>query len=77
MPAHNHALAVVNRPGTQTTPAGNFLAAHRGGYAEAGNAAMHSGAVANAGGSQAHQNMPPYLVISFCIALQGIFPSQT
>jgi microcystin-dependent protein len=32
--------------------------------------------VGNAGGSQAHDNMQPYLVISFCIALQGIFPSQ-
>ena len=29
------------------------------------------------GGSQAHLNMQPFLVLSFCIALQGIFPSQT
>ena len=29
------------------------------------------------GGSQAHLNMQPYLALSFCIALQGIFPSQT
>jgi microcystin-dependent protein len=28
------------------------------------------------GGSQAHLNMQPFLVLSFCIALQGIFPSQ-
>jgi microcystin-dependent protein len=32
--------------------------------------------VSNVGGSQAHTNMMPYLVLSFCIALQGIFPSQ-
>ena len=31
----------------------------------------------NTGGSQAHNNMQPYLTLSFCIALQGIFPSQT
>jgi microcystin-dependent protein len=31
--------------------------------------------VANAGSSQAHLNMQPFLVLSFCIALQGIFPS--
>ena len=31
--------------------------------------------VTNAGGSQAHLNMQPFLTISFCIALQGIFPS--
>ncbi len=29
------------------------------------------------GGSQAHLNMQPFLTLSFCIALQGIFPSQT
>jgi microcystin-dependent protein len=33
-------------------------------------------AVGNTGGSQAHENMQPYLTLSFCIALQGIFPSQ-
>jgi len=33
--------------------------------------------VSNVGGSQPHTNQQPYLVISFCIALQGIFPSQT
>ena|ERR1051326_8622946 len=29
------------------------------------------------GGSQAHLNMQPFLVLNMCIALQGIFPSQT
>ncbi|HMM66073.1 MAG TPA: phage tail protein, partial [Dokdonella sp.] len=29
----------------------------------------------NIGGSQAHQNMQPFLALNFCIALQGIFPS--
>jgi microcystin-dependent protein len=29
------------------------------------------------GGSQAHENRQPFLTLSFCIALQGIFPSQT
>jgi microcystin-dependent protein len=33
--------------------------------------------VGNTGGSQAHLNMQPFLVLNFCIALQGIFPSQT
>jgi microcystin-dependent protein len=35
------------------------------------------GSVSNVGGSQPHLNMQPYLTINFCIALQGIFPSQT
>ena len=33
--------------------------------------------VTNVGGSQPHNNMMPYLVLNFIIALQGIFPSQT
>lgn len=36
---------------------------------------LNSGSVNNVGGSQAHLNMQPFLTISFCIALQGIFPS--
>jgi len=39
--------------------------------------ALAPAVVANAGGSQSHLNMQPYLTISFCIALQGIFPSAT
>src|SRR5262249_38170134 len=39
--------------------------------------AMASNAVANVGGSQAHLNMQPFLVLNFSIALQGIFPSAT
>ena len=42
----------------------------------AGLVAMSPAAIGNVGGSQPHQNMQPYLVITFCIALQGLFPSQ-
>jgi microcystin-dependent protein len=34
------------------------------------------GVVTNAGGSQAHTNIQPYLALNFCIALQGLFPSR-
>jgi microcystin-dependent protein len=37
--------------------------------------AMSPGEIGNVGGSQAHLNMQPFLTLSFCIALQGIFPS--
>jgi microcystin-dependent protein len=38
--------------------------------------ALDPRSVSNVGGSQAHLNMQPFLTLSFCIALQGIFPSQ-
>lgn len=39
--------------------------------------AMNPAMLGNTGGSQAHLNMQPFLTLSFCIALQGIFPSAT
>jgi microcystin-dependent protein len=76
MPPHLHLVQAVTAAGQKATPAGNFLATHRGGYVEAGDISFNPSAVGSAGGSQAHNNMGPYLVINFCIALQGIFPSQ-
>jgi microcystin-dependent protein len=38
--------------------------------------AMRTGTIAPAGGGQAHDNMQPYLVLEFVIALQGLFPSR-
>ena len=37
---------------------------------------LNPASVSNVGGSQPHENKQPYLTLSFCIALQGIFPSQ-
>jgi microcystin-dependent protein len=40
------------------------------------NAAFAGNAISSNGGSQPHDNMQPYLVLNFCIALEGIFPSR-
>jgi microcystin-dependent protein len=37
---------------------------------------LRAGTITNVGGSQAHDNMQPYLAVNFCIALQGLFPSR-
>lgn len=85
LPQHNHLLsnnmAVVdaNMNATLGNPGGNNWAntGKQQWSTAAPNAAMHPAAVTNVGGSQPHTNMMPYLVLNFCIALQGIFPSQT
>lgn len=67
-------------PGTESSPAsGVFAATDRENlYAASGSTkgpAMGALAVGSTGGGLAHNNMPPYLTVNLCMALQGIFPS--
>jgi microcystin-dependent protein len=78
MPTHTHVLGAVAADGSQVVPATAMLAkaAPANPYlAPASLGAMNPACVTNTGGSQAHLNMQPFLTLSFCIALQGIFPS--
>jgi len=79
LPQHVHGWNAKASPATTATPdATSMLAASTGdsAWGPASNlVAMSPGAILNTGGSQAHENMQPFLVLSFCIALQGIFPS--
>jgi microcystin-dependent protein len=77
MAAHSHTFSANNATPTQGSPAGNMWASNSGAYSSAApDAVMNPAAISNAGGSQPHTNMQPYLVLNFIIALQGIFPSQ-
>ena len=78
MPAHNHPAIAATVDGTAIIPTANYLGSSPNQLYVAPDQnlqALNQGTLANVGGSQAHQNMQPYLVVSFCIALQGIFPS--
>ena len=78
LPTHNHFWNATSANGTLTAPTGNLLAAAPIYNATANpTVAMYPGEVSAVGGSQPHENMQPYLVLNFIIALQGIFPSQT
>lgn len=80
IPTHVHSAVAANATGAQPLPTGGFFAQEsRKPYAAADNnlVALNAATVANVGGSQAHLNMQPFLVLNFSIALQGIFPSQT
>jgi microcystin-dependent protein len=82
LPAHTHVASASTVAATSPDPTNNLLATASAAlgtpYGTAANgAAMAPGTVGNVGGSQAHLNMQPFLTLSFCIALQGIFPSPT
>jgi microcystin-dependent protein len=92
MPTHMHSLqgipltpptAIGNSVGTNNTFAQGLVGLQGGGtaavslYGAPNNpVALGAGMVTNTGGSQPHNNMMPYLALTFCIALQGIFPSR-
>ena len=78
MPTHPHFLNVTNNNGSAAMPTGNVLAAANNMYHDPSGSltTMSPSTVGNVGGSQPHNNMQPYLSLTFCIALQGIFPSQ-
>jgi microcystin-dependent protein len=83
VPTHTHVLNGSSANASTNVPANNVLARGQANgnpmnYYDttASNlVATNPGSIANAGGSQAHLNMEPFLILSFCIALQGIFPS--
>jgi microcystin-dependent protein len=77
--AHVHGVQAssATQSGNQS-PTGRYLGGGGNVYHPPGAlSAMRPSTVASTGGGQPHDNTPPYLTISFCIALQGIFPSQT
>src|SRR5262249_26130968 len=77
LPAHTH-----TPNGNKTNPASSASAANNlwgfvsSEYATSSDNSMKPANIGPTGGNQPHENMSPYLVLNFIIALQGIFPSQ-
>src|SRR5215207_2283039 len=78
LPTHAHVLQGSGSNGNTQDAANNVLAVVPGRiYTDAANlTTVIPATITNVGGSQAHPNMQPFLALTFCIALQGIFPSQ-
>ena len=83
MPAHTHQVIASDAVGTTDNPSGATWARSRRGrasellYGPVVDAVdLAPDAVAPAGGGQAHENMPPYLVTMFVIALTGLYPTR-
>ena len=80
MPAHTHPAYASTLAGNTANPAAALPARklrtllYRGGAPA--NTIMADDSIGSAGGGQPHDNMPPYLAMTWCIATQGIFPSR-
>jgi microcystin-dependent protein len=79
LPEHTHVLNASSADASAPLPGGNLLAKSPNQLYHAPDnlVALNAGSVTNTGGSQAHLNMQPFLTLTACIALQGIFPSPT
>ena len=80
MPQHVHFMQASSAAATDNIPASDKVLAASVNYEAyrpySNGTTFHAQTVSSVGGSQAHTNMQPYLVLNFCIALQGVFPSQ-
>lgn len=78
IPLHLHSLQTTGGGANQAAPANAGWAGQTGKnpFAAGANTTLAPNASGIAGGSQPHQNMSPFLTVSFMIALQGIFPSR-
>ncbi len=82
---HTHNVQCLAAGGNATTPVANGFAEVTSGrgttamYAAApdGTTNLSAAAVSSAGGGQPHNNMAPYLVLNFCIAMVGIYPTRS
>ncbi len=78
LPSHTHPVEISTAAGTLASPADAFWAANVNQYSSSvSNGLMNSGAITSTGESQGHDNMMPYLCISYIICVQnGIFPNR-
>ncbi len=78
LPAHNHFVSASSTSATSTSPIGNVPAAWGSNqYSDAAPTGPMGAAVQPAGNNQPHDNMLPFLALSFIISLFGVYPTQT
>lgn len=79
LPAHSHAVKANQLPGTSDSPQNAFFAGSTIDlYANtAPNGTLRSAAISSEGGNVAHDNMMPFYTLTYIIALQGIYPTQS
>jgi microcystin-dependent protein len=78
MPSHNHLVRAEGGDGNTSSPSGSIPSkTTSSNYSNAApSVQMNPGMIDAAGGNQPHENRAPFLVLNWCIALIGIFPSR-
>lgn len=77
LPQHNHVVQGTSNTASETAPSNTRLSASNTSNPYSGSQTGAMGnMVGNTGSSSAHENMQPTLVLNFCIALQGLYPSR-
>jgi microcystin-dependent protein len=81
LPAHTHAVnashdSADSQSASDMYPGANSSVGIYANYNPSGNVMLNAATLSNAGNNQAHNNMQPSEVVSFCIALDGVYPSR-
>jgi len=84
LPEHSHIVTAVKEEGVSTNPSGQYLSKMTTTGSRnmlynkeaTSSAPMSSATISNSGNSTPHENMQPYCVVNFCIALEGMFPAR-
>ncbi|WP_292994275.1 tail fiber protein [Nitrosomonas sp.] len=81
MAVHHHTAVCSNTTGNSVSPVNSFWSTDPGGntgaYSTTDGSPMAGAAIGNTGGGQPHNNLQPYLVLNYIIALEGIYPPRS
>lgn len=77
LPAHNHAVTAEGASGNANSPSGGYFAGSTLGQYASSSSGVSAAVLQNTGGGQPHNNLMPYLTVSFVISLFGVYPSRS
>lgn len=76
MPSHIHSVSASTNVPNQGMPTGNMWGTNGNAYSNMLDGAMNAASIGKTGNGSGHQNMQPYLVLNYIIALTGVYPPR-
>ncbi len=77
IPSHAHSVGASNDVPNQGMPTGNVWGTNGDAYSTTLNGGMNAASIGKTGNGLGHQNMQPYLVLNYIIALTGLYPPRS